>query len=360
MNKTKLSNFITRGNEIAEKDKQQRLNDAKRGRHDNSPISGREYAQWMSELKMFTERNLKGHPLYKTMNDAYFFRDSKDTAFDDMMGCLQILLEDEDYGEEQKMVATMKATTNISSLEQLLSQDIEKCRDYLQNPQEDIGRILYTQITARYDSVIKNFGNGLYSYIAEHHFYDPDVDISTINHNLTMLLEKMITYQAIHYGSNNTTTGGNTVMLSNKKVFIVHGHDNEAKIETARVIEKLGLQAIILHEQASGGGTIIEKIERYSDVGFAVVLYTPCDLGHSQKDTIPKSRARQNVVFEHGYLIGKLGRNRVCALVKGDIETPGDISGVVYVPMDSAGAWKYTLVDEMNDVGFTLDKNDIR
>ena len=132
--------------------------------------------------------------------------------------------------------------------------------------------------------------------------------------------------------------------MSNKKVFIVHGHDKMAKIEVARFIEKFGLEAIILHEQPNSGKTIIEKIEANSDVQYAVVLYTPCDMGRAKEEGVneEKERARQNVVFEHGYLIGKLGRDKVSALVKGDIEKPGDISGVVYISMDDAGAWKHT------------------
>ncbi|HNW99435.1 MAG TPA: nucleotide-binding protein [Bacteroidales bacterium] len=103
--------------------------------------------------------------------------------------------------------------------------------------------------------------------------------------------------------------------LSKTEVFIVHGHDEAAKTKTARFIEKLGLKPIILHEQASGSKTVIEKIEAYSNVGFGIVLYTPCDIGakNEAKPNI-KSRARQNVVFEHGFLIGKIGRENVCAL----------------------------------------------
>jgi CAP12/Pycsar effector protein, TIR domain len=63
-----------------------------------------------------------------------------------------------------------------------------------------------------------------------------------------------------------------------RKVFIVHGHDGEAKLSVARFIEKLDLKPVILHERPDGGKTIIEKFERYSDVGFAVVLFTPDDL----------------------------------------------------------------------------------
>jgi len=127
----------------------------------------------------------------------------------------------------------------------------------------------------------------------------------------------------------------------------------------ARTLEKGDLEAIILHEQPDGGRTIIEKIEQYTDVDFAVVLYTQCDLGRAKDTNVEyeRYRARQNVVFEHGYLIGKLGRDHVCALVKGDVETPGDISGVVYVPMDEHGAWKMRLARNMQDVGIKVDMN---
>ena len=142
------------------------------------------------------------------------------------------------------------------------------------------------------------------------------------------------------------------------KVFIVHGHDNETKQEVARFIESIGLETIILHEQASRSMTIIEKIEHYSsEANFAIVLYTPCDKGRGAKETnVPaRDRARQNVVFEHGYLMAKIGRENVCALVKGEIETPSDISGVVYTPLDSNGGWKIELLKELKACGYTLE-----
>ncbi|WP_417355997.1 TIR domain-containing protein [Flavobacterium sp.] len=141
-------------------------------------------------------------------------------------------------------------------------------------------------------------------------------------------------------------------------VFIVHGHDDEAKIKVARFIEKLGFTPIILHEQASSGKTIIEKIEEYSDVGFGIVLYTPCDIG-GKNETKPnlKNRARQNVIFEHGYLIGRIGRGNVCALVKGDVETPNDISGVVYIKMQTDEGWHLQLAKELRNSGYSVDMN---
>lgn len=147
------------------------------------------------------------------------------------------------------------------------------------------------------------------------------------------------------------------VVRNKRKVFIVHGRDNEAKQEMARFITDLGLEPIILHEQASSGMTIIEKIERYAnDADFALVLYTPCDHGRGAHESkvAPRNRARQNVVFEHGYLMAKLGRENVCALVKGDIETPNDISGVVYVQIDGFGGWKSEVAKELKACGYVI------
>ncbi len=147
---------------------------------------------------------------------------------------------------------------------------------------------------------------------------------------------------------------GETGQFNTSQVFIVHGHDELAKLEMAAFITTLGLVPIILHMQASSGRTIIEKIEHYSNVGFGIVLYTPCDIGSKVGDLTGKYRARQNVVFEHGYLIGKLGRPRVAAVVKGLVETPNDISGVVYVSLDEQNNWKEQLKTEMRSVGYQV------
>lgn len=144
------------------------------------------------------------------------------------------------------------------------------------------------------------------------------------------------------------------------KIFIVHGHDDLAKEQVARFISQIGLEPIILHEQASSGKTIIEKIESFSDVGFAVVLYTPCDIGSKKVNNSGlKERARQNVVFEHGYFVGTLGRKNVTAFVKGDIEKPNDISGVVYIDFDERGAWKMEFAKELKSAGYKIDMNKI-
>ncbi len=142
------------------------------------------------------------------------------------------------------------------------------------------------------------------------------------------------------------------------KAFIVHGHDEGARESVARFLEKLGIEAIILHEQASAGRTIIEKLEYYSDVDYAVVVLSPDDVGASastQKKL--NQRARQNVILELGYFVAKLSRSRVCALHKGEVELPTDILGVVYIPLDTAGAWRVLLARELRTAGFSVDLN---
>ncbi len=146
-----------------------------------------------------------------------------------------------------------------------------------------------------------------------------------------------------------------------KKVFVVHGRDEATRQTVARLLERLGLEAIILHEQPSQGRTVIEKFERYSDVGYAVVLLTADDKG-GPKGESPKGykpRARQNVILELGFFLGKLGRNRVCPLHEENVELPSDYEGVVYVPRDAGGAWQTQLAKEMKSAGLDVDLNEL-
>lgn len=144
------------------------------------------------------------------------------------------------------------------------------------------------------------------------------------------------------------------------KIFIVHGHDNEMKETVARVLKNVGLEPIILHEQENLGRTIIEKFESCSEnVSFAVVLLSPDDFGY-KKDQLPESavpRARQNVILELGYFMGKLGRKNVIALNKGgtNFEVPSDILGIVYIPFDPYNGWKLALAKEIKAAGYDID-----
>jgi len=158
----------------------------------------------------------------------------------------------------------------------------------------------------------------------------------------------------IGYNNENTT-------ISSNRVFIVHGHNDAFKEAVARLLGQLNLEAIILHEQPNKGRTIIEKFIDYSDVGFAVILLTADDRGGKVSDS-PENyseRARQNVILELGFFLGRLGRDRVCALYENGVEIPSDYDGVLFIPFDEAGAWRLRMARELRAVGLNVDLNNI-
>jgi predicted nucleotide-binding protein len=160
------------------------------------------------------------------------------------------------------------------------------------------------------------------------------------------------------YVENSAKTDFKLILPVSNKVFIVHGHDGEAREAVARFLGKIGFDAIILHEQANRGRTVIEKVEANSDVGFAIVLLTPDDEGCS-KGGVPEPRARQNVLLELGYFIGRLGREKVCALKRGTVEVPSDFAGVVWETMDTENGWKQALGRELEAAGHSIDWNKV-
>lgn len=138
-----------------------------------------------------------------------------------------------------------------------------------------------------------------------------------------------------------------------EKVFVVHGHDIGAREQVAHFVESLGFEAIILCEQTECGNTIIEQLECHSNVDFAIIIYSPCDVGGKKEDNpVLRLRARQNVILEHGYFIGKLGRKFVNVLHIGDIELPSDVSGMLYTNMDKDGAWKEKVKANLKAAGY--------
>ncbi len=203
---------------------------------------------------------------------------------------------------------------------------------------------------------------------------------------------KDVTRELITHPPKKQETVKVTVELS-KNVFIVHGRDHEPMKELKTMLLEFGLNPIVLHEQPSGSRTIVEKLEKYSDVGYAFVILTPEDVGCLKnkirekinsvlkltEDKKPRSliadihsigviraymhemnaylspRARQNVVLEFGYFMGLLSRDRVCCLLKGDVEKPSDMHGIVYVPFkDSVEERRSMIIKELKEAGFEL------
>jgi len=157
------------------------------------------------------------------------------------------------------------------------------------------------------------------------------------------------------------------VPLSNR-VFIVHGRNHEPMKELKAMLKEFGLNPVVLHEQPSGSRTIVEKLEKYSDVGYTFVILTPDDIGGDRHRFDSRSRkvgvriieeyserARQNVILEFGYFIGKLGRDKVCCLHKGDVELPSDMHGIVYIPFrESVNEVRDKIVKELKAAGYKV------
>lgn len=144
------------------------------------------------------------------------------------------------------------------------------------------------------------------------------------------------------------------LICSNDRVFVVHGHDGELKHAVARLVEKQGLEAIILSEQANKGKTIIEKFEENSDVSGAICLFTADDLGRAKAASDEQPRARQNVVFEAGYFMGKLSRSRVVIIAESGVELPSDMQGIVYTNKNN---WEVDVLKELKAMGYAVDFN---
>lgn len=148
---------------------------------------------------------------------------------------------------------------------------------------------------------------------------------------------------------------------AHNKVFIVYGHDLEARQNLELLLRRLNIEPVILANIAPQGDTIIEALEKHSDVHYAVVLLTPDDEGrrHGSSDEM-KPRARQNVVLELGMFLSKLGRKRVAILKKGAIENPSDIGGLIYIEFgQSIFEAKTAVAAALQEAGFSINVADL-
>jgi hypothetical protein len=141
--------------------------------------------------------------------------------------------------------------------------------------------------------------------------------------------------------------------IANDEVFVVHGHD-EFRHTAEEYIRSLSLRPVLLDSRPNQGRTIIEKLEAHANTSFAVVLLTPDDQGRKCGNSRFKPRARQNVVLELGFFLGKLGRHRVCALYVPGVELPSDFHGVLYVELDGEGRWRKQLHRELAAAGLPV------
>lgn len=139
--------------------------------------------------------------------------------------------------------------------------------------------------------------------------------------------------------------------VSGNTVFIIHGHDGYLKTQVQLLLQRAGVNSIVLHEQPDIGRNIIEKlIEETDKANYAIALLSPDE---ELKDG--SKRARQNVILEIGYFLGKLDKSRVKLVKKGDTEIPSDLSGILYENYDEAGSWKIKLCKDLQAAGIFVD-----
>lgn len=153
--------------------------------------------------------------------------------------------------------------------------------------------------------------------------------------------------------------GSSSTVVKNRNVFVVYGHDNNARTQLDAMLRRWDLTPIIIDQLASGGQTVIEKLEECIDqADFGIVLMTPDDVGYAKDDeTKKKYRARQNVILEMGMLLGKLGRSKVAILFSQaeEMELPSDIGGYIYIPFkENVEEVKNSLVKELDENGYPI------
>lgn len=239
----------------------------------------------------------------------------------------------------------VKLQNLINTAKELMRNNVTENDGLLFAWRENVARVLtkiYGKDSLEYDSFQKITFNVTWGYAIS------NADKSKIK-ACAMGLEKSI--ELLHsyieeIEDCNMTTNDFT------KIFIVHGHDGEIKESVARLIEKQGIEAVILSEKTNRGKTIIEKLEKHSNVGGAICLFTSDDLGKEKNESRNKPRARQNVVFEAGYFMGKLGRDHVVIIADEKVDMPSDLRGILYTNKTD---WKHDVLAELEEIGYLID-----
>ena len=146
----------------------------------------------------------------------------------------------------------------------------------------------------------------------------------------------------------------------NRKVFVVYGHDLNARTQLEAMLRRWDIEPLIIDQLVSSGQTIIEKLEENTDkVQFGIVLATPDDIGYPKgKEECKKYRVRQNVILELGMLLSKVGRSKVAILLSQaeEMEKPSDIDGFIYIPFtNNVEEAKVSLAKELQRNGYEID-----
>ena len=196
---------------------------------------------------------------------------------------------------------------------------------------------------------------------------DNGVTVSVYNKGTHQVQGNAKTKEAVENCLHDATLSNsdNSSNQPNREVFVVYGHDENAKNQLEAILRRWHLEPLLLNQLPSQGQTIIEKVDHYTNQAqYAVVLATPDDEGHRRDHTEErKFRARQNVVLELGMMLSELGRERVAILLKTPevMEKPSDIDGLIYIPFGDSidAAAQVSLAREMNVHGYNIQVSDL-
>lgn len=238
-------------------------------------IDGPKSDQWFSEISIFNSRYLKTHPLYDQIAKTCTNHKHAYSSHEDMMGFLKALAADNDYWMEIAKKEFTMSQNNTGAIAQILLKDIERCKQYFNNPSDfKAGKDLYIEITSRYDGIINGFGNGLYEFYEKGHFYNPDLSEESLKYNLTVLYNRMLSYQAMNYPVNEVNwRGGKTQMMYD--VFVSHANADKLDYvnQLKQSLDKLQINVFYDKDTLEWGDRWKDKIlEGVNKAEFAIIV----------------------------------------------------------------------------------------
>ncbi len=144
-----------------------------------------------------------------------------------------------------------------------------------------------------------------------------------------------------------------------RRIIVVSGTDETMKQTFTGALRKLGLAAVVMNEEPSQGKKIVDHFADYKDVGFALVLLSPDVYVYPKGEEATKRQRtpRQDVLLMFGFLLGKLGKDKVLAFYREspNFAFPIEFEGVKFTALDDRDSWKLSLIRELTGCGYTVD-----
>lgn len=155
------------------------------------------------------------------------------------------------------------------------------------------------------------------------------------------------------------------IRLNNKvrsnQIFLINGSDPNMKLDVVQKLEMLDLDPIILDEKKDEELTIIDRINEFCNISFAVILLSPDEITYPKEKTPNDAKygPKQKVIFELGYFIGRLGKQNVVAIFKKNksFQIPNDFVGIQWIEYKID--WYYKLIKILKECNFNVNTNKI-